>query len=186
MLLHCRHISPCQTITVGTTQIWPELTARFVVILIVPRRNLCRLDGVRQTTQEPMKSEIKYGINRFHELTGSIFVNEDYNDLIMSTMGSQITSLTIVNSTFYSGADEKTSKLRVTGLCEGKVPVTDEFSAQRASKAENAFIWWRHVLHNVILHKNIASHTAHINFLWPELQQWLMVHTSDLMRKISR
>ena len=39
---------------------------------------------------------------------------------------------------------KKTSKLRVTGLCEGNSPVTGEFPAQRASNAENAFIWWRH------------------------------------------
>ena len=31
----------------------------------------------------------------------------------------------------------KTSKLRVTGLCEGNSPVTGEFPAQRASNAEN-------------------------------------------------
>ena len=69
-----------------------------------------------------------------------------YNDVIMSAMGSQITSLTIVYSAFYSGADQKkTSKLRVTGLCEGNSPVTDEFPAQRAaSNAENVSIWWRH------------------------------------------
>ena len=33
----------------------------------------------------------------------------------------------------------KTSKLRVTGLCEGNSPVTGEFPAQRASNAENQF-----------------------------------------------
>ena len=38
----------------------------------------------------------------------------------------------------------KTSKLRVTGLCEGNSPVTGEFPAQRASNAENVSIWWRH------------------------------------------
>ena len=39
---------------------------------------------------------------------------------------------------------KKTSKLRVTGLCEGNLPVTGEFTAQRASNAENVSIWWRH------------------------------------------
>ena len=38
----------------------------------------------------------------------------------------------------------KTSKLRVTVLCEGNSPVTGEFLAQRASNAENVSIWWRH------------------------------------------
>ena len=35
----------------------------------------------------------------------------------------------------------KTSKLRVTGLCEGNSPETGEFPAQRASNAENVSIW---------------------------------------------
>ena len=39
---------------------------------------------------------------------------------------------------------KKTSKLCVTGLCEGNSPVTGEFPAQRASNAENVPIWWRH------------------------------------------
>ena len=39
---------------------------------------------------------------------------------------------------------KKTSKLRVTDLCVGNSPVTGEFSAQRASNAENVSIWWRH------------------------------------------
>ena len=39
---------------------------------------------------------------------------------------------------------KKTSKLRVTGLCEGNSPVTGTFSAQRASNTEIASIWWRH------------------------------------------
>ena len=41
---------------------------------------------------------------------------------------------------------KKTSKLRVTALCEGNSPVTGEFPAQRAGKAENVSIWrHRHV-----------------------------------------
>ena len=39
---------------------------------------------------------------------------------------------------------KKTSKLRVTGLCEGNSPVTGEFPSQRASNAENVSIRWRH------------------------------------------
>ena len=45
---------------------------------------------------------------------------------------------------------KKTSKLRVTGLCAGNSPVTDEFPTQRASYAENIFIWWRH--HDMIIY----------------------------------
>ena len=39
---------------------------------------------------------------------------------------------------------KKMSKLRETGLCAGNSPVTGEFLVQRAIKAENFSIWWRH------------------------------------------
>ena len=45
---------------------------------------------------------------------------------------------------------KKTSKPRVTGLCAGNSPVTDEFPAQIVSNAENVSIWWRHYGNNVI------------------------------------
>ena len=72
-------------------------------------------------------------------------VRTHYIDVMMGAVASQITSLTIVYSIVYSGVDQqKTSKLRVTGLLEGNSPVTGEFSAQRASNAEDNSIWWRH------------------------------------------
>ena len=68
-------------------------------------------------------------------------VNGHYNDVIMTAMSSQITSLKIVYSILYSRRISKTtSKLRVTGLCAGKSPVTGEFPAQRATNVENVFI----------------------------------------------
>ena len=39
---------------------------------------------------------------------------------------------------------KKTSKLRVTGLCEGNSPVAGELTTKRASNAESVSIWWRH------------------------------------------
>ena len=49
---------------------------------------------------------------------------------------------------FYNGLfrhrSKKTSKLRVTGLCVGKLPGTSEFPAQMTSNAEDVSIWWRH------------------------------------------
>ena len=39
---------------------------------------------------------------------------------------------------------KETSKLRVTGLCEGNPSVTGGFSSQGDSNAENVSIWWRH------------------------------------------
>ena len=43
---------------------------------------------------------------------------------------------------------KKTSKLRVTGVCEGNSPVPGEFPAQRVSNAENVSISWRHHVHH--------------------------------------
>ena len=79
-----------------------------------------------------------------------------YNGVILSAMSSLITSLTIVYSTVYWRRRSKnTSKLHVTGLCEGNSPVTDEFPAQRASNAENVSIWWRH--HDQCVSNSVAS-----------------------------
>ena len=56
----------------------------------------------------------------------------------MGAMTSQITSLPIVYSTVYSGADQR--KHQVAGLCAGNSPVTGEFPAQIASNVENVSI----------------------------------------------
>ena len=56
---------------------------------------------------------------------------------------------------------KKTSKLRVTDLCEGNSPVTGEFPAQMACNAENVSISWRH--HEMSL-SNIQSFLLHV--LW--------------------
>ena len=39
---------------------------------------------------------------------------------------------------------KKISKLRITGICVGNSPVTNELPAQKASNAENVNIWLRH------------------------------------------
>ena len=65
----------------------------------------------------------------------SIAIEYHYRDVIMGAIAFQITSLTIVYSTVYSGAE-----FRVTGLCVGNSPVTGEFPAQMASNAEKGTI----------------------------------------------
>ena len=47
-------------------------------------------------------------------------------------------------SRWFRRRPKKTSKLHVTGLCQGNSTVTGVFPVQRASNAENVFIWWRH------------------------------------------
>ena len=66
-----------------------------------------------------------------------------YNGVIMSMMMSQITHDCLLNCLFRCRSN-KSSKLRVTGLCDGNSPGTCELSTQMASNAENVSIWWRH------------------------------------------
>ena len=47
-------------------------------------------------------------------------------------------------SCLFKRRSKETSKPRVTGLCKGNSPVTGEFPSQRASNAENVFMWCRH------------------------------------------
>ena len=70
-----------------------------------------------------------------------------YSDAIMGAMASQITSLTIVYSTVYSGADlRKHQSSASLDFVRGihRWPVTGEFPAQTARNAENVSIGWRH------------------------------------------
>ena len=54
---------------------------------------------------------------------------------------------------FVQAQIKERSKLRVTGLCEGNPPVTGGFPSQRASKAKNVSIGWRHHVWNVRVQK---------------------------------
>ena len=68
-----------------------------------------------------------------------------YNDVIMGKMASQITSLTIVYSAVYLSADlRKHQSCAPLAFVWGNSPGTGEFPTQRASNAEDIFIWWRH------------------------------------------
>ena len=73
-----------------------------------------------------------------------------YSDVIMSTIRSQITSLTVVYSTVYSDTDQRKHQSSASLVCAGNSPGTGEFPAQLASNAENVFIWWR--LHVQVTH----------------------------------
>ena len=61
---------------------------------------------------------------------------------------------------------KKTSKLRVTGLCEGNSPVTGEFLAQKASNTENVSISWRHL-------GSITSAMTVMTKFVPDVYMWL-------------
>ena len=68
-----------------------------------------------------------------------------YNDVIMGTMASQITSLTVVYLIVYSGADQRKHQSQSSASLAfvREFTGTGEFPVQRASNAENVSIWWR-------------------------------------------
>ena len=86
--------------------------------------------------------------NHSHVFQGTI---SSYNDVIMSAIASQITSVAIVYSRRRS---KRTSNLRVTALCAGNSLVTGKFPVQRVSNAENVSICWRH--HDNVLRANVS------------------------------
>ena len=55
---------------------------------------------------------------------------------------------------------KKISKFRVTGLCEGNLPVIGEFPAHRASNAKKVSIWWRHHVF-VVVSPKVSSECWH-------------------------
>ena len=73
------------------------------------------------------------------------YFGEHYGEVVMGTVASQITSLTIVYSTVYSGADQRkhqssASLAFVRGIHRGPVNSPHKWPVTR----ENVFIWWRH------------------------------------------
>ena len=58
---------------------------------------------------------------------------------------------------------KKTSKLRVTGLCERNPPGSGGFPSHRASNAENVSIWWRH--HDILQRLTILVFLYRESFL---------------------
>ena len=95
---------------------------------------------------KPEAFSVKWSIN-FFVLVRSYFtvfylvtqvMLDHYSDVMMHRR------LNCLFIRFFRRRPKKTSKLRVTGLCEGNSPVIGEFPTQRASNAENVSIWWRH------------------------------------------
>ena len=69
---------------------------------------------------------------------------QHYNDVIMTTMASQITSLTVVYSIVYSGADQRKHQSSASLAFVRGTHRDLWIPAQRTSNAENVSIWWRH------------------------------------------
>ena len=72
-----------------------------------------------------------------------------YSDVIMSVLASQIKSINpwafrLLGPPFVQTQIKETSKLCITGLCEGNPAITGGFPLQRASNAENISIMTGH------------------------------------------
>ena len=112
-----------------------------------------------------------------HRVVGGIPQNEEYKiGWYTSISGNEIQACFDIKSKqssidslgnkiylaelYISYRSKKTSKLRVTGLCEENSPVTVEFPTLKASNAKNASIWWHH---HVEQRSNIeASEGSHV------------------------
>ena len=115
----------------------------------------------------------RFYFNTYHELPIWVFVishfhrrqkdrgsGGHYNDVIMTMMASQITSLTVVYSIVYSDADQrKHPNLRVSGLCAGNSPgpVNSPYKGQVTRKM---------VLFDDVIMVNISG-WEHLKQTWP-------------------
>ena len=94
--------------------------------------------------------------------------------------------------------DKKTSKLQVTGLCEGNPPMTGGFPLQRASNVENVYIWWHHhAFLWLCCRVKVQHHTVSFTE-WMELcltdvdkplvlnKQWATLNMANCMPKFER
>ena len=87
---------------------------------------------------------IKWWMMITSDLNSSTPEKKHYDDVIMTTIASQVTSLTVVYSIVYSDADERKHQSSASLAFVWGIHRTGEFPAQRASYAENVSIWWRH------------------------------------------
>ena len=90
-----------------------------------------------------------------------------YDDVIMGSIASPITSLTIFTQAFIqTQIKENIKALRHWPLCD-EFTGTGEFPAQMASNAENVSIWWRHHALGIVWRPDLwsAPDLPHFNAL---------------------
>ena len=132
----------------------------------------------------------------------SEYLFDNYDDVIMDSMLSQITSLTIVYSAVYSGADQRKHQSSASlAFVWGIHRVPGEFPAQMASNAENVSIWWRHHVcegHHTLPHclelSSDGARTRYASMQYPPVSHsggWgviygpqLLLLTPEIMHKI--
>ena len=110
--------------------LWVVITHPFLIHIA----NVTSLDGLANCTGRPLTNVVPT-----HCCALSLQWRHNEHDCVSNHQ--RLDGLLIH---LFSCRSKKTSKLRVTGLCEGNSPETNEFPAQKVSNAENVSIWWRH------------------------------------------
>ena len=123
-----------------------------------------------------------YGLN--NGCTPPITANWLYHhdDVIMSTMASQITGVLFCLTLVQAQITENIRAPRHWPLC-GISPVTGEFPAQKASNAGNVSIWWRH--HGTSQISDFALCTALGDIWFSRLAEYLVIW-SNFGKKLTR
>ena len=120
---------------------WPDYGLFWSIMVYL---HICQSYGNREWLKTKPNAYIFIWYRNVIEMIIDLF-GLHYNDVIMGSMVSQITSLAIVDSTVYSGADQRKHQSSASlAFVRENSPVTGEFPAQMASDAENVSIWWRH------------------------------------------
>ena len=138
----------------------------YAIEISYSERNLLAKDGI---SSQKCSNAVAF---LFHDVIMSLLWGHTGCDSVSTHQPHEC----LINRSFRRRSKEP-SKLRVTGLCVGNSPVTGEFPAQMASKAENVSIWWRHHVNR------FSPHTAyHTPCLTCDLSEadvsfsWLPIH----------
>ena len=122
----------CVRLPALTRGIYPFLPFRVAAVILVLGLT-CLIPGIVmcRKTNEQTRRAVEEQQNQVHSLqwryNGCDGVsNHQLHDCLLNRL--------------FRRRSKKTSKLRVTGLCEGN----SLFPSQRTSNAENVSIWWRH------------------------------------------
>ena len=116
-----------------------------LVLILIPNIKKRRShDCLIFTMEIPIPGETVFEAGPLYKNTHIADSLLHYIDVIMTTVASQITSLTIVYSIVYSDADQRKHQSSASLAFVRGIHRDFEFPAQRASYAENISIWWRH------------------------------------------
>ena len=100
------------------------------------------------SSHRPTKCLLKCSILNSNQLTITAFIVRLHYTLLWRHSDRDGVSnhqcLDCLLNRLFRRRSKKISKPRVTGLCEGNLPVIGELPTQRVSNVENVSIWWRH------------------------------------------